>query len=178
MSNAGEILKPNNPANSSPEPKGERAARIPMSVPLRKLEVPEIPGYHTHWIKESNIPRALQAYYTFVGQDEVPVNQRNPGTDTTVSGNTDLGSQVSIMAGTDGSGKPERLVLMKLEEQYWQEDRAKIDRRNASVMESVFRGEKIIGDESQAGGNLDRRYVDTQRTHVSPALFNRRRAKV
>src|SRR5580698_9510041 len=85
--NASEILTKNNPANKTVEPKGNRRARVPMSVPLRKLEVPELAGYHLHWIAEANIGRALQAYYEFVEDREVPVNQRSPGTDTEVSGN-------------------------------------------------------------------------------------------
>ena len=82
-----------------------------MSVPLRKLEVPEIPGYHLHWVKEANLGRALAAYYEFVEDHEVPINQRCPGTDTEISGNTDLGSRISIAAGQGADGKPERLLF-------------------------------------------------------------------
>lgn len=174
MTNASEILTPNNPANKDVAPKGERK-RIPMSVPLRKLEVPELSGYHLHWIKEANISRALQAAYEFVDFDELPVNQRNVGTDTEISGNTDLGSRISISAGIGADNKPERLVLMKLKEEYWREDRGAIDARNAAVMGSIFRGEKILGAEKDKSDDEGTRYVDLERTK---ALFNRRRAKV
>lgn len=174
MSNASEMLEGNNPANATIEPKGNRAQRVPMSVPMRKLEVPDIAGYHLHWIKESNIPRAIQAWYEFVDYTEVPVNQRGVGTDTEITGNTDLGSRISIQAGIGSDGRPERLVLMKLAEQYWLEDRAKIDGRNASVMGAIFRGEKIIGTERDSADDSGTRYVDPDRTK---ALFNRRRAK-
>jgi hypothetical protein len=169
--NASEILTKNNPANKTVEPKGNRRERIPMSVPLRKLEVPEIAGYHLHWIKESNIPRALAAYYEFVEWNEVPVNQRNPGTDTEVSGNTDLGSHVSIAAGMGANDKPERLVLMKLAEEYWLKDREVIDARNAGVMGSIFRGEKILGSERDKPRDEGSRYV----TPETKALFARGR---
>jgi hypothetical protein len=175
MSNAADLIDPNNPGNATSEPARNRAERVPMSVPVRRLETPEIPGYHSHWFKESNISRALQAWYEFVGFDEVPVNQRNVGTDTMVSGNTDLGSHVSISAGIDGQGKPERLTLMKLKEEYWLADRAKIDGRNASILGSIFRGEKILGSETDKEDDQGTRYVDRERTK---ALFNRRRAKV
>ncbi len=174
MTNASEMLEPNNPANATVEPKGNRAMRIPMSVPMRKLEVPEIPGYHSHWIKESNIPRALQAWYEFVEFDEVPINQRGVGTDTEITGNTDLGSRVSIQAGVGADGRAERLVLMKLREDLWLEDRAKIDGRHAAMMGQIFRGEKIIGTERDNAEDQGSRYVDPDRTR---ALFNRRRAK-
>jgi hypothetical protein len=175
MANASEILTPNNPANKTVEPKGNRKHRVPMSVPMRKLEVPEIPGFHLHWIKESNIPRAIQACYEFVEFNEVPVNQRNVGTDTEISGNTDLGSHVSISAGIGADGRPERLVLMKLPEDLWVEDRAAIDGRHASIMSGIFRGETILGTEKDKPGDEGTRYVDPERTR---ALFNRRRAKV
>ena len=85
MPNKSEILEPNNPANKTVEPTGNRRVRIPMSVPLRRLEVPEIDGYHCHWIKESNIPRALQAFYEFVNDHEVPINQRGIATEKAVA---------------------------------------------------------------------------------------------
>jgi hypothetical protein len=145
-----------------------------MSVPLRKLEVPDLEGYHLHWIRGSDIPRAIAAWYEFVDYDEVPVNQRNPGVDTEVSGNTDLGSRVSIAAGTGADSRPERLYLMKLQMQYWLEDRRKVDERNAGVMGSIFRGEKIINDSptGQRRGDNSMDYVDMERTK---AVFSRRR---
>jgi hypothetical protein len=175
--NASEVLEGANPANSSQESRGNRRARVPMSVAMRKLEVPQIDGYHLHWIKESNIPRALAAYYEFVLDEEVPINQRNPGMDTQVSGNTDLGARVSIAAGIGANDKPERLYLMKLAEEYWIEDRAKIDGRNASMMSQIFRGEKILDKDEVSDDVKSTRYVDLQRTHERRALFNRPRAK-
>jgi hypothetical protein len=177
-SNASDMLSGANPANNTQEPKGNRRARIPMSVVMRKLEAPEIPGYHTHWFKTSNISRALAAYYEFVEDDEVILNQRNPGIDTEVSGNTDLGSRVSIPAGIGADDKPERLYLMKLAEVYWLEDRAKIDSRNASLMGQIFRGEKIIDKDEVSKDIKETRYVDMDRTSEKRALFSRRRAKM
>jgi hypothetical protein len=175
--NASEILQGNNPANAEVEPKGNRRARVPMSVAMRKLETPEIPGYHLHWIKESNIPRALAAYYEFVEDSEVPINQRNPGLDTEISGNTDLGARVSIAAGIGANNLPERLYLMKLAEEFWIEDRAKIDGRNASMMGQIFRGEKILDKDEVSSDVKQTRYVDMERTRERRALFSRPRAK-
>lgn len=177
MSNASDVLTKNNPANVAPEPKGNRKTRIPMSVPMRKLEVPDIAGYHLHWIKESNIPRALAAWYEFVDFDEVPINQRGVGTDTEISGNTDLGSRISISAGIGADSKPERLYLMKLAEQHWLEDRKKIDERNATQLSGIFRGEKIL-DKGEVNPDVaETRYVDKDRTFERRALFQRRRQK-
>lgn len=177
MSNASDILTPNNPANAEVEPKRNRANRVPMSVPSRKLETPEIPGYHSHWIKESNVPRALQAWYEFVSYDEVPVNQRGFATSMDVTGNTDLGSQVSISAGIGADGRPERLILMKLAEDLWLADRKAIDERNASIVGSIFRGEKIIDKDQVSADVSETRYVKREETSFRPALFQRRRKK-
>ena len=170
--NVSDTVKPSNPANAEAKPKHDRI-RIPMSVPVRALEVPDIPGYHTHWVKESNIPRALQAWYQFVEDREVPMNQRGVGTDKSISGNTDLGTRISIVSGG------ERLFLMKLAMEEWLSDRKKIDERNAQIMSGIFRGEQIIdsGPNGERQGTTDQRYVDPDRTFNRPALFNRRRAK-
>jgi hypothetical protein len=178
--NASEMLTPNNPANSDVEPKGNRRARIPMSVPFRKLEAPEIPGYHTHWARESDLPRFIQAWYEFVEPSDVPgslvLNQKNPSVDTALSGNTDLGNRISVAAGRGEHG-PERLYLMKLKEELWLEDRAQIDGRNATLLGQIFRGEKIL-DKDQVSPDIEKhRYVREGTAMHLPALFNRKRAK-
>ncbi len=165
-----QTIQPNNPANSTVEPKAQRK-RIPMSTPVLRLEVPEIPGYHCHWIRDWAVPRALQASYQFVNFDEVPVNQRNPGTDASITGASNLSSQIRVAAGIGPDGNPEHLVLMKLPLELWIEDRKIIDDRNASVMNAIFRGEKIIGTEKDSNQDDTKlRYVDKERTK---ALFNR-----
>jgi hypothetical protein len=142
-----------------------------MSTPMLRLETPEIPGFHSHWARDWQIPRFLAAGYQFVLSDEIPVNQRGIGTDTQISGNADLGSQIRLPAGIGPDGKTEYLVLMKLAEELWLEDRKIIDDRNASVMNAIFRGEKIIGTEKDANqDDSNLRYVDKERTK---ALFNR-----
>jgi hypothetical protein len=41
-----------------------------MSLPLQKLEMPKIPGFHTHWMRaeESRVRQAMRAGYTYVDQ--------------------------------------------------------------------------------------------------------------
>lgn len=165
-----QVIPPTNPANATPVAKGARK-RIPMSTPVLRLETPEIPGYHLHWARDWQVPRFVQAGYQFVLFDEVPVNQRQIGTDGSVTGASNLSSQIRLAAGIGPDGNPEYLVLMKLAEDLWLEDRKIIDDRNASVLNSVFRGEKIIGAEKDTNqDDRDLRYVDKERTK---ALFNR-----
>ena len=154
-----------NPAN---KPEQEKAARkrIPMSTPNRRLEAPEIPGYHLYWFVDKNVPRAIQAGYEFVEDREVSINQRGVGTDNTVSGNADLGSHIKVIAGTAEGGGVEHLTLMKIKEEYWLEDRKEIDERNAGVMSAIFRDEQIPGSDKSSASDRGTSYVKT-------ALFQR-----
>lgn len=184
MANASDMLTKNNPANATVEPAGNRRTRIPMSVPFRKLEAPEIPGYHTHWARDSDIPRFVQAWYEFVAPEDFPggqlvLNQKNPAMDTEMSGNTDLGNRISVAAGRGSNGQPERLYLMKLKEEYWLEDREKIDTRNAAMLGQIFKGERILdkpGAQVSAETEKTRYLVEGTQLRL-PALFNRKRAK-
>lgn len=140
--------------------------RVSMSLPVRKLEMPDLPGYHLHWFLEGRIPRAMEGGYEFVKSDELPVNQKGVGTDSTISGNADLGTNISVIS---GEADLQKLVLMKIREEFWREDQRELELRNASVLSGIFRDEKIMGDEKQAAEDRGTNYVDTKRT----AVFNR-----
>jgi hypothetical protein len=154
-------------------------ARIPMHSVRRKLEVPEIPGYRLYWFLDINIPAALQAYYEFVGKDEVEVNQFNPGNDENTSGNIDLGNRVRLYAGPNAAGHPEYFTLMKLKKEHADDDAREIARRNAQILEGVFKREQILGDTEQKGdADLDQRYVKPDMTKAHIPLFLRKVRKV
>src|SRR5438105_15809557 len=87
-----------NPATRAAEPEGKRK-RIPMSVPRPRLSVPELPGYFLYWHLERNVPAALQAGYEFVNSNELPINQLNVATDSTVRGNADMGRHIRVVGG-------------------------------------------------------------------------------
>lgn len=154
---------PINPANAVTP---QRRARIPMSVPQRKLEVSEIPGYHLHWFRDDNINRAVQAGYEFVEDKEVHLNQSGVGTSKDITGNSDLGSRVRVVSGTAADGNAEHLTLMKIRNEYWEEDRKAIENRNADVMSAIFRDEQVLGSEKVSAEDRSQSYVKT-------ALFNR-----
>lgn len=165
-------VKMTNPANSLPE-KGRRK-RIPLSTPRRRLETPDIEGYHTHWFLEQNIPAALQAWYEFVDQKETELNEMRVGADASASGSSDLGSQVSLTYGMDPKGEPQRLILMKIKLDYYLEDQREVAGRNAGMLESIFRGEKILTESGEKGEDQTSRYVDKDKTVLrSRALFQR-----
>lgn len=140
--------------------------RIPMSVPQRKLEVPNLPGYVLYWFRDSNVPRALQAGYEFVQRNELPVNQMNVATDKGISGNQDLGNHIRVYGGLDAQNQPEFGTLMKIREEWWREDQAKVANKNAGVLKSIFKKEAIAGDAELTPEDREHRYIKT-------ALFQR-----
>lgn len=146
------------PANAEPA-KAERT-RIPMSVPQRKLEVPEIEGFHQHWFLENRVPRALQGGYIFVDPQETSINQLGIGADGMSDQNADLGNRVMVVAGTGLDGKPEHLVLMKIREEWWQEDQKALEAVNKRVIDAIHRRQKPRA-EGESVEDQAKRYVGT-----------------
>lgn len=149
--------------------------RIPMSTPVQKLAVGDIPGYHLHWFNGTpdRIERAKQGGYEFVTPEEVLIANTGLGSDTAVSGSTDMGSLVSKVAGTElgTDGQPVRLVLMKIKQEFWNEDQAVLMARNDKVRDALLGG--LIGSENDARGDSNKRYVDKSRTQI-PDFFKRK----
>lgn len=167
-----------NPANRDAKTDAERK-RIPMSVPVQRLEAPEIPGFHLHWFNGTpeRIKRALDGGYEFVDSRELKVNNVSLGGDSTVSGNTDMGSRVSITGGTQmgNDGQPVRMVLMKIKQEWYEADQKLVEDRNELVAASLRGG--LIGSEKDAAGDSQHRYVDPKKTSI-PDLFKPKRPRV
>jgi hypothetical protein len=145
----------------------KRAPRVSMAAVRQRLQVPDIPGYRMYWFKDENIPAALDAYYEFVKRDEISTNSVNIGQSVQESGNTDMGTNVSIIAGQNAAGQPVRLNLMKLALEYYNEDQRLVEQRNLSIMEAIFGEEAKMFD---SAGNM--RNADPL-TYRKTALFNR-----
>lgn len=127
-----------------------RRQRIPMSVPQQRLEVQSIPGWRLYWFKEENVARAYaDSHYDFVTNEEVALNRISIAGRPDLSGNTDLGSAVSIVAGSDQHGHPQRLVLMKLPMEYFKEDQAHLMQKSVERLSGVFEGEKIFAEDGE-----------------------------
>lgn len=147
--------------------------RIPMSVPRQKLQVAELPGFHLHWALESRIPSYLQAGYDYVHSDEVHLNQSSVGTDSTISGNQDMGTRVRVVAGVGADGNAEYHVLMKLREDWYNQDARELETRNAKILEGIFRGEQIMGAETVAPTDRKQMYIKPELSHQMKPLFQR-----
>jgi hypothetical protein len=166
-----------NVATDAAQPNAERK-RIPMSVPVQRLEVPEIPGYHLHWFISSGerLQRAIDGGYEFVDPREAQINNVSLGGDSAVSGNTDMGSRVSVVSGQEvgKDGQPVRLVLMKLKQEWWEEDQLLVEARNIKVRDALLGG--MVGAENDAPGDRQHRYVDKARSTI-PDFFKPKRPK-
>lgn len=152
--------------------------RIPMSVPVQKLEAPDIPGYHLHWFNGTpeRIQRALDGGYEFVDSRDMKINNVSLGGDSTASGNTDMGSRVSVVSGSevDAHNQPVRLILMKIKQEWYDEDRKLIENRNEQVAAALRGG--LLGSEQDAAGDTNLRYIDKAKTKI-PDLFMPKRPK-
>lgn len=175
----GPAENPGTPSESGTSPRLPERKRIPMSVPRQKLQVADIPGYHLHWAAESRIPSYLQAGYEFADDQEVQLNQQSVADDSTISGNQSLDSRVKIVGGVGADGRTEYLVLMKQRLEFYNEDCRALERRNAQVLEGIFRGEQILGSENMKPEDRVQAYVKTEMTHMMKPLFQRgvRKAK-
>lgn len=152
-------LPQSNPANA-PEKQLPERSRIPMSLPVQRLAVPEIPGLHCHWMKgdAQRIQQALRAGYRFIEQDEVDLNTFGVADGADDSGHKDLGSRVSIVAGTDETGGAQRLYLMGLPQELWDSDQAVMAERQEAIA-AQLRGDKGF---AEAGLDASNRYVSPQ----------------
>lgn len=165
-----------NPANDAVAAATPVRRRIPMSTSRRKLEVPDgaFPGFVLYWFLESNLTDAINAGYEFVKSDEIKLNQLNPANSADESGNTDLGTNVTILGNkANEQGKPEQLVLMKIREEWWKEDRQGLEDRNASIIETIFGKQGVLGSDKMSGEDKGLTYVKTATLQRHGGVLNR-----
>lgn len=168
-------METRNPA-TAPSKSAKVVGRIPMSVPSQKLTVPEIPGYHLHWMMGTveRLEQARRAGYEFVERGEVEVIETGLANDPSGDGNTDLGSQVSLVAGgLTTSGQPARLVLMKLRQEYWDEDQKALEAKSDALVAALRAGKLNAAQAGELEVDRAQRYVDPRRTST---MFDKRRA--
>lgn len=151
-----------NPANDvkvSEIPEGY----VPMSAPVQRLQVPEMPGWKLHWFRgePGRIARAQRAGYRFVDETEVRVNNFDLGGSKDNSGNTDLGTRVSIEAGEDDG----RLYLMKVPQELYDYAQKLLGREVDSVVEALTSG-KVGSENDEEASDTANRYVQRKRTKL------------
>jgi hypothetical protein len=140
-----------NPANA-PARRVTEKNRVPMSLPLPKLAVPEIEGFHCHWFvgTPARIAQAQRAGYEYVDAEEVELNGFGVADDAGDGLSSDLGSRVSVVAGgevVEGGGE-QRLYLMKLRQEWWEQDQKVLADRSEKIA-SQLRGGKPAGESAE-----------------------------
>lgn len=165
------------PSSSATEYGVTAETRIAMSVPRVKLAVRDIPGSKLYWFKEENIESAIQAGYEYVKRNEVHLNRSNPAGSPGVSGNTDLGTNVSLAMGTFENGQPQRLVLMKIRLEWYKADQLANVEKQAAIIEGMFEGQQVLGADGTVNDMGEYTYIDKARTKVPSPIFNRKPKK-
>ena len=108
----------------------------------------QIPGYHMHIFNDEpgRIQTAIDGGWEFVTPDEVGGVK-----DSVTSGNTDLGDKVRFLVGTSEKGDGLYAYLMKIKEEWWQEDQAEIQKRNDRVDDAIRGGVNVKDGTSSEG---------------------------
>ncbi len=103
----------------------------------------EIPGYHMHIINDdrSRLQDATTNGYEFVSPDEIKGVSEN-----VVSRNGELGKdRVRFLVGSQENGQPMYAYLMKIRQEWYDEDQAELQAQNDKVDEAIRKG-KVTGD--------------------------------
>ena len=136
----------------SSESRAVRAERVPLGAPRLKLKIKEQdPNFVARWIndKGGRLEHALEGGYSFVGRG-VTV-----GTPDVIPGNTDPGSRVSKIVGTDEDGSPLRAYSMQIDRDTYEKDQ---DAKEAERQ----RTESAIRNGNPDGKASDGRYIPSE----------------
>lgn len=130
-------------------PTDGRARRGVFNGTSQKLSVyGDIPGYHMHIFNDipGRIDEALSAGYEFVSPDEIGglVNG-------VVSRNTALDDKVRFLVGNDGNGNGLYGFLMKIKQEWFDEDSAALQSRNDVVDQAIRSGQNVKQGGSSEG---------------------------
>ena len=96
----------------------------------------------------------------------------SPALSASADGNTDMGTRVSIVSGQDvgQDGQANRLYLMKIRQDWWEEDQAKLEDRNEQIA-TTLRGGADVGNNPNGSEN---RYVPESHKKNVAELFTRK----
>lgn len=129
--------------------RGERPRRGVFNGTAQKLSVyGEIPGYHMHIFNDTpgRIEEALSAGYEFVSPSEIGGVAAN-----VVSRNTDLGDKVRFLVGTAEGGGGLYAYLMKIRQEWFEEDQSEQQRVNDRVDQAIRAGQNTKAGTSSEG---------------------------
>jgi len=134
-------------SSSTEKPVRQRRNRGAFNGTRGKLQVGnQIPGYHLYFFNDEpgRIQAALDAGWEFVSPEEVGYASTN-----VTNRNVDLGDRVSVVGGKTDQGHPLQQVLLKIRQDWWEEDQAETQRRNDKTDAAIRKGK--VGDSDTTG---------------------------
>ena len=137
-----EKLEAKEAEQSAPQEGRGRRVRNAFNGTKQKLQVGNgIPGYHLHIFNDEpgRIQTALDGGYEFVSPDEV-----GGTTENVVSRNTDIGDKVRFLVGANATGEPVYAYLMKIKQEWFEEDQKALQERN-DLTDRAIKGGKLAG---------------------------------
>lgn len=119
-----------------------RTKRRPFGIPQSRLAIDkQLDGYHYRWINDypGRISRALEGGYSFVEPSEVGREENGE-------------NKVKELAGTQKDGSALFTYLMRISQEFYEEDKA-ISRENLDAIDEAIKGGRV----NQTAA--DKRYV-------------------
>ena len=129
----------------------QRPRRNSIGTPKLTLAVQnEVPGYHLCWMNDDgNVENAIDSGYEFVTKGETGL------ANGVVPSNVDQTDKIKQKVGTTASGEPLYAYLMKIKQEWYEEDMAEVESQNKLVEEAIAGG-NINGNAGQDGKYVSR----------------------
>lgn len=129
-------------------PTRERVRNVFNATQAKLTVNKQIPGYHLHIFNDEpgRIQTAIDGGWEFVTPDEVGGVK-----DSVTSGNTDLGDKVRFLVGTSEKGDGLYAYLLKIKQEWYDEDQAEIQKRNDRVDDAIRGGVNVASGTSAEG---------------------------
>lgn len=148
------------PRTQEERTKKERVRGVFNGTQMRMdvTKTPELEGYVIRWMNDlgNNIRLALSGGWELVGKDEVEFNDAG----SVMHRNESFGNAVALTAGANGDGSGMTAYLMKIKQEWYDEDKLAYQQRCDAVMEPIRSGK---GKESEFEG----RYVPNGESRAS-----------
>ena len=124
----------------------QRTRRNSFGAPKLSMAVTvEVPGHHLCWMNDNgNVEKALEGGYDFVSKHETEIeNGVSPS-------NVDMTDRIKLKVGTLEGGAPLYAYLMKIKNEWYEEDQNSIESENRKIEEAIAGG-NINGSIGQEG---------------------------
>ena len=117
----------------------QRTRRSSFGAPKLSMAVTvEVPGHHLCWMNDDgNVEKALESGYEFVSKHETEIENG------VAPSNVDMTDRIKLKVGTLEGGAPLYAYLMKIKNEWYEEDMNAIEQENRKIEEAI------------AGGNIN-----------------------